>query len=176
MINKHLNAARNTAIAAVAAVLLAGCTMNHASIDQAASENFVSKVSMSDHFEMASSTLALKKSHNAQVRAFARSMIDDHAANETALRNAVNASTVDRNFVTDEFNGTFTDKLDMLKGKRGKDFDTAYIMAQRETHSDAVRLFRDYREHGTSRSLHQFAVDALPTIEAHEQRIYKINP
>ncbi|MDE1153318.1 MAG: DUF4142 domain-containing protein [Micavibrio sp.] len=172
MMKKHLN----TAMAVGAAILLAGCTMNSNTINHSASENFVSKVAMSDHFEMASSTLALKKSHNAQVRAFARSMIDDHAGSERELRNAVNSSSVDRNFVTDDLSGTYTDKLDMLRGKRGKDFDTAYIMAQRETHSDAVRLFRDYREHGSSKSLRQFAVDSLPTIEAHEQRIYKINP
>jgi len=160
--------------AILAIALLSGCA-SHPN-NMAGSERFVQQASAGNNFEIAESKLALKKSRNPQVRAFAAKMIKDHAATAASLRNAVAASTVDSSNIVSGVDEAHLRKYNKLKTESGRAFDTDYIADQREAHSDAVRLFRYYRAAGKSASLRQFAIDTLPDLESHEQRIYALQP
>lgn len=160
--------------AILAIALLSGCA-NHPS-NMAGSEHFVQQASASNNFEIAESKLALKRSHNPAVRAFAAKMIKDHGMTAVNLKNAVAASTVDSSYISTGVGDAQLAKYNKLKMESGRAFDADYVADQREAHSDAVRLFRYYRAAGKSASLRQFAIETLPDLESHEQRIYALQP
>ncbi len=165
------------ASAMLAAALLSGCVMNHhAPMAGANSAHFVHEAAVGGNFEIMSSRLALRKSHDSEVRSFAKMMIKDHTAASADLRNAVAQSNVSQDEIVKTLDGEHQDKLNELKRLNGHDFDIAYIEDQRAAHSDAVRLFRNYRANGRSESLHYFAASTLPTLEAHERKAYSLVP
>src|ERR1700755_1272342 len=52
----------------------------------AATRTYVEQAALADRFEIASSRLALKKSHNIDVRNFATQMIHDHSQSTSTLK------------------------------------------------------------------------------------------
>ncbi len=167
----------NAASAVLAAALLSGCVMSHhAPMAGANSAHFVHEASVGSNFEIMSSRLALRKSHDSNVRSFAKMMIKDHTGASADLRNAVAQSNVNPAEFSKMLDGEEQAKLNELKGLNGAAFDEAYINDQRAAHSDAVRLFRNYNANGRSESLHRFAASTLPTLEMHERHAYSLQP
>lgn len=166
------------ASAMLAAALLSGCVMHshHAPMAGANSAHFVHEAAIGSNFEIMSSRLALRKSRDSEVRSFAKMMIKDHTAASADLRNAVAHSNVSQDEIVKTLDEEHQAKLNELKRLSGHDFDVAYIEDQRAAHSEAVRLFRNYRASGRSESLHYFAASTLPTLEMHEQKVYNLVP
>jgi putative membrane protein len=163
------------AVIALAAGVMTSCmAVNPESHGHAQSENFVRRAAMENHFQIMAGEIALKKSNNRKIRKFSREMIETHTGAKEEMKMAVDVSNVSGGHTAGELNATYREMLDELRNSSGRDFDRRYLSMQKEVHSDAVRLFRNYRDHGRSMALRQFAIDTLPVLESHERKIYNM--
>lgn len=125
---------------------------------------FVETAAAANQFEIASSELALTKTKNKAIVAFANRMIKDH-------------TQIGKNFVA-ALNKALGDDLDKimarLKSEDGTTFESDYIAVQTKGHQDAVGLFAGYAKGGDNPVMQAFAKKALPTIEMHLRMCYAL--
>ncbi|WGY72084.1 DUF4142 domain-containing protein [Burkholderia cepacia] len=124
---------------------------------------FVDKAGMLDKVERQASQLALDRSSNPDVKAFARRMVDDHARLAGALRQlgAQKGVPVQARMLVDP-------AVTALRMKAGHAFDTAYVaLAGPRVHEAAIRLYEDEAKHGRDPKLRAFAASTLPALNAH---------
>lgn len=128
--------------------------------------DFVRTVALSDMFEIQSARLALERSTDATVRAFAERMLKDHQATTTQLKEAIGGRSGIGAPPTalDQAHET---KLDQLRNLKGLGFDRQYRTEQIAAHEDAVSLFTRYSEGKEDQALRDFATHALPTLTEH---------
>jgi len=127
---------------------------------------FVEAAGVLSLFEIASSELALKKTSNPQVIAFAEKMIADHRALQDQLRAAVAEARGEFTLPT-VLDAKSETALERLNGATGTEFDTLYIQTQTQSHNAAVSLFSAFEKDGDQSALKTFATKALPALNAH---------
>lgn len=133
-------------------------------------EDFVQKASMTDLFEIETSKLALERSKNTDVRAFAQKMIDEHAGSTSALKTAAEAAGLSGSVAT-SLDEKHQKKLKDLSEEDVADFDDEYVDEQEDAHRDGVKLFKKYSDKGENANLKTFAMQTLPTLEAHKEEV-----
>ncbi len=156
-------------LAAAALALVAVSPAAHA-LGTPKPDEFVQKASVGGTFEVETSKLALQRSANPDVKAFAQKMIDEHTAASTQLKatadqagyGAAVATTLDEDHQKE---------LDKLAKEDAKDFDDEYVDAQEKAHRKTVKLFKAYAEKGDNAALKGFAAQTLPTLEAHKTEV-----
>lgn len=124
---------------------------------------FVDKAGMIGKVERQASQLALDRSSNADVKAFARRMLDDHAriANELRHIGAQKGVPVQTRMLVDP-------AVTALRAKDGRAFDTAYVaLAGPPAHEAAIRLYETEAKDGRDPQLRAFAARTLPVLNAH---------
>ncbi|CAD9228777.1 putative exported protein [Burkholderia cenocepacia] len=124
---------------------------------------FVDKAGMLGKVERQASQLALDRSSNAEVKAFARRMVDDHAriADELRRIGAQKGVPVQTRMLVDP-------AVTALRAKNGSAFDTAYVaLAGPRAHEAAIRLYETEAKDGRDPQLRAFAARTLPTLNAH---------
>ncbi|MBR8034342.1 DUF4142 domain-containing protein [Burkholderia vietnamiensis] len=130
---------------------------------QGADAEFVDKAAIGGKAEVQASQLALKQSKSADVRAFAKRMVADHSKanaqlNQIAARKGIKPQVEQ---VTDP-------DVEALRGKQGKDFDTAYVAAAGpEAHRKTIALFETEARDGKDAQLRAFAQATLPKLKHH---------
>ena len=130
-------------------------------------QEFTTKAAGAGAFEIQSSQLALTKTQNADIKAFAQMMIDDHTKAATDLEAAATAQgklTVPAGLDADS-----AAKLQKLQAAGAGDFDGLYVQMQTDAHVDAVALFSGFAQNGPSGPLKDFAAQTLPTLQMHYQ-------
>jgi putative membrane protein len=108
--------------------------------------------------------LAQTKSSNADVKAFAQMMIDQHtkaSADTKALAGKKNISLPLA--LTDKGNEAFTD----LNDKTGWDFDKAYADKMVDGHKKTIEKIEDAAEKAADPEIKAWATTMLPTLKAH---------
>lgn len=133
-------------------------------------DEFVQKASVANMFEIETSKLALTRSTNADVKAFAQHMIDDHTAAGTNLKATADKAGYGAN-VASTLDEKHQKKLDKLTKEDAEDFDDEYVDAQESAHKKAVKLFKSYADDGDNADLKGFAAQTLPTLEAHKTEV-----
>lgn len=134
---------------------------------------FVATAPAANAFEIASSRLALEKSQNPAVRAFAQKMITDHTMigeHFVAAFGQANTGLTPPDGLGPELGAI----MDKLEGESGAAFDTAYVAAQTQGHQAAVGLFAGYAKGGDNAVLKAFAAETLPMIEMHLEMCYAL--
>lgn len=124
---------------------------------------FVDKAGMIGKVERQAGQLALDRSSNADVKAFARRMVDDHARIADELRHigAQKGVPVQTRMLVDP-------EVTALRAKDGRAFDAAYVaLAGPRAHEAAVRLYETEAKEGRDPQLRAFAARTLPTLNAH---------
>ncbi|ONS42185.1 DUF4142 domain-containing protein [Burkholderia cenocepacia] len=137
----------------------AGLTQRPIGIDA----EFVDKAGMIGKVERQTGQLALDRSSNADVKAFARRMVDDHARIADELRHigAQKGVPVQTRMLVDP-------EVTALRAKDGRAFDAAYVaLAGPRAHEAAVRLYETEAKEGRDPQLRAFAARTLPTLNAH---------
>lgn len=137
----------------------AGLTQRPIGIDA----EFVDKAGMIGKVERQAGQLALDRSSNADVKAFARKMVDDHARIADELRHigAQKGVPVQTRMLVDP-------EVTALRAKDGRAFDAAYVaLAGPRAHEAAVRLYQTEAKEGRDPQLRAFAARTLPTLNAH---------
>jgi putative membrane protein len=131
--------------------------------DFSAELDFLTRASNSNLFAIEESRLALDRTSDPKVKAFARRLAEDHGRAETELLAAAEGSGAAVPTTLDEEHQT---RLTALQDKSGMDFDKAYVADQGENHSNALTLYGDYMLWGAYEKLHALAIKMIPITEA----------
>lgn len=158
----------------VALSVLAAATPATAA-DFKSSEDFAAKATVAGLFEIKSSQLALERSQDPQVRAFAEQMISDHTKADSDLKKAMTSSKIDTKILPTKLDDKHQRVYDELTNLPADKFDEEYMEAQDDAHEEAIALFKSYAGSGDSTALKQFANDTLPTLRTHADHVEKID-
>ena len=136
-------------------------------------QEFVRKAAIANEFEIESSHLALERSRNRDVRAFAERMIEDHLTTGDRLELAIRDSR-QRLRLPRALDNTHMNKLRQLERVSNRNFDQMYLQMQRDAHREAVQLFTDYRRNGADPALREFARETLPHLRDHREHVAQL--
>ena len=134
---------------------------------------FVETAAIAGLFEIESSNLALVRSNDPQVRAFAEMMVTDHAKIAIALKRAAADANGEITLPT-SVDAEHADLLKKLGAATGRDFDALYVQMQTTAHQQAVGLFGAFAKDGDQTALKAFAADTLPTLQKHLEDVLRI--
>jgi putative membrane protein len=131
-------------------------------------QEFVNAAGQAGMVEIRTSEMALEKSKNAEVKAFAQKMIDEHKAAGDKLNTAASAAALAAPPATlDDFHMRRIN--DLVETDGDADFDADYMALQVDAHNDAIKLFEDYSKDVNAISqLKMFADETMPTLVAHK--------
>ncbi len=122
--------------------------------------------------EVALGKLALTKTSNAQVKAFAEMMVKDHGkANDELMSIAQTKNITLPSTVDTEHQELMKD----LQDKSGRDFDKAYVDAMVDGHKKTLDLLQDEAKNGQDPELKAFASKTAPVVKTHLDAINKIH-
>ena len=128
--------------------------------------DFVQNAAAGDMFEIASSKLALQRSHNADIKGFAHMMITDHTKTTAGLKAAIAKSGLAISPPAD----MPADKQAMLQDLQNapaSDFDKKYMDDQVAGHQAALDLMSRYANDGTVPALQEAAKKTGPLVQMH---------
>ena len=126
---------------------------------------FLKQAAEYGHAEIEGSRVALKRSTNVHVRAFAQQTVDDHVRAGTALRELAAAKGIDLPSTPSLGQRAL---LKGIEGLRGPTFDRRYADAIGiSAHQDSVRLFRRAASDARDSDVKEFAAKTLPILEHH---------
>ena len=128
--------------------------------------SFARKMAISDLFEIESSNLALDRSNNNEVKAFARTIAQNHAQSTAKLKDAYMKSAIS-DPLPNKLDQEHAQEMARLRGLPDAEFDYAYMLAQVEDHQQAINLLQTYSLKGDNPLLRMFATEALPTVQMH---------
>jgi putative membrane protein len=134
--------------------------------------NFVGQANLGAPFQVDSGRLADKKGGSAAIRNYARLMVTSHIPVVDALNVILQAKNVTPSNTL--LHGAYDAMIATLKADRGAAFDRDYVNGQVGYQRGNAALFRQEIENGSDPDLKQFAIQTLPKIEDHLQRILKL--
>lgn len=124
------------------------------------------KAIVANLYELEAANMALQRSSRADVRQFAHRMIDDHTRMKSELHSFLSTAQ-GANSPSDHVDNLHQTMLDDLAGASDQDFDHRYIQQQKQAHSEALTLFRNYVDDGDNASLKDLCRQAIPVLEEH---------
>lgn len=130
-------------------------------------QDFVNAAGQANLVEIRTAEMALERGSNAEVKAFAQKLIDEHKASGEALKAAASAAALAPPPETlDDFHMRRINDLNETDGD--EDFDHDFMALQVDAHKDAIDLFKDYAADGDVAQLKTFAATTLPKLEEHK--------
>jgi putative membrane protein len=133
-------------------------------------QDFVTKVAISDMFEIQSSQLAETKGDTGS-KAFAQRMIKDHGKTSAELKAMAGKLKVKLPTALDDKHQKMLAQLGKLDGNK---FDGAYDQMQVQAHEEAVKLFSSYAKNGDNAELKAWAAKTLPALQHHLEMAKKL--
>lgn len=127
-------------------------------------QRFMRQAAQAGLFEIDKSELALERSDDPDVRAFAERMIADHSAQAeqlAALAGKLGVALPDT--VSPEQAGL----LENLRGVDDDQFDREFMKVQVAAHHQAIALFTAEAEQGRHPAVREFAANGLPVLSDH---------
>jgi putative membrane protein len=160
-----------TLLAATAALALSAplAPAQEATPDDDPRASFARAATAGNQFEMASSQLALTKSQDDAVRAFAQMMLDDHGAAGDRLMEAAREEGIDLTAMMTDVGQQALGLLDSAE-----DFDGDFLRAQTLAHEEAIEVYSAFTETAEDGPLRTFAEETLPTLQAHLDEVEQI--
>jgi putative membrane protein len=146
-------------------------TMSAATLGSHDTGAFVSNAAQSDMYEIQAGQVALQKSKNPDVKAFAKQMIKDHTALTKAMTPLIKAAGQTPPADLDQRRKGF---LDNLKAADAGSFDKTYIDQQVAAHDEALTLMQGYAKDGSDAGLKAGAAKAVPTVQMHSDMAKKL--
>ena len=119
-------------------------------------------------YEIEAANIALRRSRREDVRRFAQTMLKDHGKMKSELGSFLGA-TDSPTQPPDSVDRVHQVLLDDLNGASDADFDKRYISQQQLAHSEAITLFKTYRDHGENPGLQNLCRLGLPILEQHAE-------
>jgi len=134
--------------------------------DETSAPEFVAKAAAGDMFEIEAGRIALERSVNAEVKAFAQMMVDGHARTTADLKTAIAASGLTitpPTMLPDDKSTALAD----LRAVDAGDFDKKYMTGQVDAHQATLNLISRYAQDGDNAQIRAAAAAMLPTIQEH---------
>jgi putative membrane protein len=125
---------------------------------------FAKKAASANLFEIKSSLVALRRSKDDDVRAFAKLLIVDHARQSVKLARIAEAKDIELPKAPSKAQRAVIEHLVQVRKKK---FDCAYLSAQVAAHLKAIALFKQEVHKGRSKKLRAFAAKGLPVLRHH---------
>jgi putative membrane protein len=119
--------------------------------------------------EIQEAQLAESKASSAEVKRFARDMVNHHRAMQSSATSAFQKAnlTPSENAVSQQLTSDTQNELSMLQGVNGRDFDRDYIDSQVKDHSMALDLIDKMLPNAKDPQLKTMLQDARTKVEAH---------
>lgn len=127
--------------------------------------DFVASAAMSDMYEIESSRMALDRSRNADIKAYAQMMIDEHAKTSAGLKTA--ATGVEDAVIPAALDERRKGLLDNLRGASPADFDDRYLDQQTAAHAETLAFMEGYARSGDDDKLKAAAAKTAPMVRRH---------
>lgn len=124
---------------------------------------FINRAATSGTYEIEASRLALTRSSSATIKAFAQTMIIDHAKAAEELKAAAG-----RFPIPEELDSAHQDLMQRLSAAAADVFDKTYWQQQTDAHKEAVSLFTLYSANGENGAVKGFAAKTLPILQHHQ--------
>ena len=128
-------------------------------------QGFVDKAATGGMAEVKLSKLAMDKGQSAEVKQFARKMVEDHSKANMELKQIAEKQDLTVPAKMDAQHQQIYDRLTKLEGA---DFDKEYMRAMTNDHDETVKLFKEQSKSGRDPELKQFAMKTLPVLEKHD--------
>jgi len=112
--------------------------------------------------------MAVSKAQNAEVKAFAQKMIDDHSKAGAELKQLATQKKV---MLPPDVLPTHKEIMDKLSKLSGADFDKEYVKAMVEAHIKDVAAFENVSKTAADADVKAFATKTLPTLKMHLEMI-----
>lgn len=139
----------------------------------ASAKEFVDKAGVSGLAEVEMGQLGVQKAKNAQVKAFAKTMVADHTKANQELVTAIKGKGLQVPSSRTDMHKAMMEKLQQQDA--GKDFDHAYMAQMIEDHKAAVELFESAADDdGLDMNLRGYAKQTLPALREHLQQAQTI--
>ncbi|QXL85304.1 DUF4142 domain-containing protein [Comamonas sp. NLF-1-9] len=137
-----------------------------------ADASFLKDAAQNNQAEIKGSEMALEKARNAQTKAFAQQMLNDHRKAGQELERLAAAKGVD---LPDDASLMQKAKLELLNLANDKDFDRMYAESVGvKAHKDTIELFRKAAQEAKDPDVRAFATRTLPTLEHHLQEAHEL--
>ena len=124
---------------------------------------FASEAAQGGMLEVKLADLALQKSNNSQVKAFARRMKQDHTKANEKLKGVVGSNQQ----LPTNLGAEQQQQVDSLQSKSGSAFDKAYADTMVQDHQKDVSEFENASSNAPTEQLRNFASQTLPTLKEH---------
>lgn len=146
------------------AVLTNNVLANEVLANDMEASDFVEDVSQQNYAEIEAGKIVLEKGQSAEVKSFARKMIDEH----TQANAKLGALAAKKDIEMEDETGLMDDaKAMMLKLRKEENVDEAYLEQQVQAHEDAVKLFEKASTTLDDADLKSYAQATLPTLREH---------
>ena len=116
--------------------------------------------------------LGAKKALRPEVKAFAETIVTDHAAANAELAKLASTKGVDISAVVDPTDASTFQKLE---GYSGTDFDKAFLSEMVSGHKKCVANFEAASKNAKDSDVKAFADKVLPTLKAHHEKAVELS-
>lgn len=136
-----------------------------------ADEDFMKEAAAGGMMEVELGKLAQQNGGSQKVKDFGSMMVKDHSNANDALKKLAASKNVSLPTAMDD---KTKKEMDMLKSKKGADFDKAYVDMMVEDHKKDVEKFKMESKMAKDEDVKAFATKTLPTLEKHLNAIQSI--
>jgi putative membrane protein len=133
--------------------------------DSGAAKDFIREAYMANEFSIAAAQLAATQAESAEVKATAKTVLDNGLKTRDGMVAAIQGATTDMHF-DQNYTADYQTKLGELKAAKGADFDAKYVASQGEVNDKAESVFKAYAASGTDETVKTFAANTLPVLNA----------
>jgi putative membrane protein len=136
-------------------------------------KSFVKEAAIGGIAEVQLGRLASEKAVSPDVKQFAQQIVDDHSKANDQLTALAKQKNID---VPAELTGKPASAFKRLSNLSGPDFDREYMKLMLDDHKKEVSGFRRQSEKSEDADLKAFAMETLPTLEAHLVTAQRLAP
>lgn len=129
-----------------------------------ADKDFVMKAAIGGMAEVQAGQTAQQKAQNADVKAFANRMVQDHSKGNDELKQL---ATVKGLALPTEVDAEHKKKADALSSKSGAAFDKTYMSDMVSDHEKVVKEFQKAAQSANDTDIKNWASKTLPTLQEH---------
>jgi putative membrane protein len=134
---------------------------------------FLKQAAQNGHAEVESSKLAMDKAVSADVKSFAKQMVDDHTKAGDELKALASSKGVE---VPSEPSVMQKGKIKLLSARKDTSFDSHYAASMGvDAHQDTIKLFQKAADSADDAEVKAFAAKTLPTLQHHLQMAQQMN-
>ncbi|RRN76984.1 DUF4142 domain-containing protein, partial [Pseudoxanthomonas sp. SGD-10] len=135
------------------------------------SNNFMKEAAVGGLMEVEAGKVALSQSTNAEIKALAEMIVEDHQIANTQLKELARTKNV---LLPTELPSDKQEHLSRLKEMQGSDFDKHYLQMMQEEHQKDIAKFENASESLRSDDVREFAKQTLPVLKKHAEKVSSI--